>query len=134
MGTIIPVTAALIRRENRILIAQRKAGGHQELLWEFPGGKVQFGERPEEALRREIQEELGLEITVNQLFSVESHVYGERHILLLVYWCTPAAGQEPSVIDVGAFTWVTPAAMAEYAFAPADVPIVGKLQGFAGRG
>lgn len=130
MGSIIPVTAALIERGDKILIAQRKPGVHQELLWEFPGGKVQFGERPEEGLRREIQEELGLEIRVEQLFSVESHVYGDRHILLLVYRCVPADAREPQPLDVGDFAWVTPAAMSAYTFAPADLPIVAKLQGF----
>jgi 8-oxo-dGTP diphosphatase len=133
MAAIIPVTAALIKRGGRILIAQRKPGAHQELLWEFPGGKVQFGERPEEGLQREIREELGLSVSVDQLFSVESHVYGDRHILLLVYWCSPTAGQEPQRIDVGDFAWVTAAEMAAYAFAPADLPIVGKLQGFAAQ-
>lgn len=130
MQSIIPVTAALIRRSEQILIAQRKPGAHQELLWEFPGGKVQFGERPEEGLSREIKEELGLTIRVDQLFSVESHVYGDRHILLLVYTCTPAPGEKPRALDVGDFAWVTPAEMANYRFAPADVPIVAKLQGF----
>jgi 8-oxo-dGTP diphosphatase len=133
MQSIIPVTAALIRRGDKILIAQRKPDAHQALLWEFPGGKVQFGERPEDGLRREIMEELGLEVTVDQLFSVESHVYGDRHILLLVYWCAPVGDREPQRLDVGDFAWVTPAEMAPYTFAPADVPIVGKLQGFAVR-
>ncbi|HLN63507.1 MAG TPA: (deoxy)nucleoside triphosphate pyrophosphohydrolase [Symbiobacteriaceae bacterium] len=130
MGSIIPVTAAVIRQNGQILIAQRKADAHQGQLWEFPGGKVQFGERPEEGLRREILEELGMAIWVDELFAVESHVYGDRHILLLVYLCTPEPGQQPKVIDVGDFAWVTPAEMNGYQFAPADVPIVAKLQGF----
>lgn len=130
MGSMIPVTAAVIRQGDRILIAQRKADAHQGELWEFPGGKVQFGERPEDGLRREIMEELGMAVRVDQLFTVESHVYGDRHILLLVYLCTPEPGQQPQVIDVGDFTWVTPAAMSGFQFAPADVPIVAKLQGF----
>lgn len=132
MGQIIPVTAALIERAGHILIAQRKPDAHLALLWEFPGGKVDFGEPPEECLRREILEELGLPITVDGLFSVESHLFGDRQILLMVYRCTPAPGYEPIALDVGDFAWVTIAQMADYPFAPADLPIVVKLQGLAG--
>lgn len=131
---IIPVTAAVITRGDRCLIARRKPDAPQALLWEFPGGKIRFGERPEACLRREIQEELGMAVEVTALFSVESHVYGDRHILLLVYRCTAAPDQEPRRLDVADFAWVTPAEMAAYPFAPADLPIVAKLQGFAGPG
>lgn len=130
MNSIIPVTAALIQRGDRILIAQRKPGDPLESLWEFPGGKLQFGERPEDGLIREIREELGFRIRVTGLFSVESHVYGEKQILLLVYRCDPTGDGEPVALDVGGFQWVTPAEMSRFAFAPADQPIVAKLQGF----
>lgn len=130
MSSIIPVTAAIIRRGDQYLIAQRKAGAHQAGLWEFPGGKVIFGERPEDGLRREILEELGLPVVVERLFSVESHVYGDRHILLLVYLCTPESTVEPQTLDVGSFAWVRSDQMSAYAFAPADLPIIDKLQGF----
>ncbi|HEY3368036.1 MAG TPA: (deoxy)nucleoside triphosphate pyrophosphohydrolase [Symbiobacteriaceae bacterium] len=130
MSNIIPVTAALIEHGDRILIAQRKPGDHLESLWEFPGGKLGFGERPEDGLRREIQEELGLPIAVRSLFAVESHVYGDRHILLLVYRCAPLGDAQPEALDVGDFAWVTRADMSRYVFAPADRPIVAKLQGF----
>lgn len=131
MAQIIPVTAALIEREGRFLIAQRKPDSHLALLWEFPGGKLHFGERPEDCLAREIAEELGMRITVGPLFSVESHLYEQRQILLLVYRCTPVPGAEPQPLDVAGFDWVSPAEMSRFAFAPADLPIVDKLQGFA---
>ncbi|MGE5675302.1 MAG: (deoxy)nucleoside triphosphate pyrophosphohydrolase [Mycobacterium leprae] len=130
MNNIIPVTAAIIERDGRVLIAQRKPGDTLEQLWEFPGGKLKFGERPEDGIVREIQEELGMAITVTGLFAVESHVYGERHILLLVYRCKPWPGAEATALDVGAFAWVEPGELGRFAFTPADRPIVAKLQGF----
>jgi 8-oxo-dGTP diphosphatase len=133
MAAIIPVTAALIRRGDHILIAQRKPDAHQGGLWEFPGGKLQFGEEPEAGLRREIREELDLDIQVGDIFTVVSHVYGDRHILLLAYWCTPEPGREPRPVEVGDLAWVRPEEMSQYHFAPADIPIVARLQGFATR-
>jgi 8-oxo-dGTP diphosphatase len=129
----LPVTAALIRRGGRVLIAQRRAGDHQALLWEFPGGKIGFGERPEDALVREIEEELAYRIRVDSLFSVESHLYehagSRRHILLLVYLCSPDQEGEPTPVGAAAIAWVTPDEMAAYPFAPADWPVVVKLGG-----
>lgn len=132
----VPVAAALIRLGPQILIAQRKPDAYLGLLWEFPAGKVEFGERPEDALVREIGEELGLAIRVDSLFSVESHVYGtgadRKHVLLLVYNCSPLG--EPALLDAHAYAWSTPAEMRGYAFAPADWAVVAKLGGGALNG
>ncbi|ABO50957.1 NUDIX hydrolase [Desulforamulus reducens MI-1] len=125
---ILVVTAAIIHREDKILIAQRKSSAEHGLKWEFPGGKLNYGEDPKDGLRREIIEELDMEIQVGDIFEVISHHYGERHILLLCYHCG-YLGQRPSTRDCQDFRWVTPAEMAQYDFSEADVPVVKKLQG-----
>ena len=126
MHTII-VTAAIIHREGRILIAQRKKHADHGLKWEFPGGKLNFGEDPKEGLKREIIEELDMEIAVEGIFEVVSQLYGERHILLLCYTCR-YLGQKPTTRDCQDFQWVTPQEMNQYDFTEADVPVVRKLQ------
>ena len=125
MGTIV-VTAAIIRQDNLYLIAQRKKGSHQELKWEFPGGKVEKGEDPEDCLRREIHEELGLFIEIVDIFQVVSHNYGEKHIILLCYMCKITGG-EPRCIDCYDYKWLTLEEMPQYDFAPADIPVVERL-------
>lgn len=118
------VTAAIIERNGEVLIAQRKPGASQGLLWEFPGGKVRFGEDPRACLSREIREELASEIEVGPLFSVESHVYdGDRHIILIVYRCRLTAG-EPRPIDCHAVAWVRPGQLPEFDLAAADRGVV----------
>lgn len=126
MKTII-VTAAIIRKENKILIAQRKSGAHLELQWEFPGGKLEAGESPEECLQREIKEELALDINIGRIFEVVSHQYTDRHILLLCYECFIRGGQIEAV-DCNDYKWVIPADMDYYQFAAADLPVVDRIK------
>lgn len=129
MNTII-VTAAIIRHNGQVLIAQRKQGAHEGLLWEFPGGKLESGESPEEGLIREIKEELDIDISVDDIFKVVSHCYDkERHVMLLVYLCQYLSGK-PKTKDCQDFRWVTPDEMNHYTFAPADIPAVEKLKEF----
>lgn len=125
------VTAAIIRDQNRILIAQRKADSLVAAgKWEFPGGKVEHGEHPETCLIREIKEELDLEIEVERLFDVASHVYqtpkGPLHIVLICYFCKRVAGQARKV-DVQDVRWVTLNELPSFVYAEADVPLVNKL-------
>lgn len=128
------VTAAIIRRGEEILIAQRKAdSGFAPLMWEFPGGKLELFEKPEECLRREIREELNLDITVDQIFDVVSHVYrrpdGQRfHIILLCYFCTYRAGQI-ECLEVADAKWVRREELGDFPYAGADIPIVERLLG-----
>lgn len=124
----LTVTAAIIEREDELLIAQRKADAHQGSLWEFPGGKVRFGEEPSACLVREIQEELGVTIEVGSLFSVENQVYGDRQIILLVYRCRLTTG-EPRPLDCQAIAWVRPHQLAGYDLAAADRRVATKLTG-----
>lgn len=109
------VVAAVIQRDGRVLVSQRPPEKHYPLQWEFPGGKVEAGESPEAALRREIREELGVDIRVGDLIERVHHDYGGGHDYdLLFYECRIVAG-EPSaqpgqgVHQVG---WWTPAELA----------------------
>lgn len=121
------VTAAVIERDGKILIAKRKPGSHMALKWEFPGGKLEWGEEPRQGLAREIREELGIEIEVGDVAEVVAHTYEDRHIVLIAYRCKYRSG-EVQLLDVQAVEWVEPSALMEFDLAPADVPIVERLR------
>jgi len=125
MKTII-VTAALIRERGKILITQRREDAHCRLLWEFPGGKVKEGEEPRQALRRELQEELGIEAGVGELFEAVFHVYPEYPVLLLVYSCRVVKGV-PGPLACQDLRWVDLEELAGFPMPPADDPIRRKL-------
>lgn len=127
----ILVTAAIIRKAQQILISQRRfdakiAAG----LWEFPGGKVEPGENLEPCLIREIKEELGIQITVNRLFDVHSHVYQEdhvaTHVVLICYLCDWLSG-EVEMLEVADAKWIAVGELKDFRFAPADVKFVDQL-------
>ena len=123
------VTAALIRKGNQILIAQRKQGSHLALKWEFPGGKLASNETPEEGLVREIEEELGITIKVSDIYKVVAHNYPGKKVLLLCYECEYLRG-EVKAIDCNDFKWIKPAELLQFDMAPADLPIVEKILRF----
>jgi 8-oxo-dGTP diphosphatase len=120
------VTAALIRDERKILIAQRgrtQRFGHQ---WEFPGGKLQSGETVEHCCRREILEELNLEIRVEELFCTVHHSYPDFQIELLAFWCTITGGSL-TVREHEQVRWVTVEEMGQYDFVGADLRVIAAL-------
>jgi len=117
------VVAALIRDQGKVLLTQRRPGRHLGLSWEFPGGKVEVGETDEEALRRELQEELGVEVKVGTRCFETRHTYGTREMHLLVYRCRLVEG-DPTPIEVHAVEWVEEARIQERTFLPADLPLV----------
>lgn len=127
-GPII-VTAAVIRNKSKILIAQRKSDAKVEALkWEFPGGKLEHGETPEECLTREIKEELNLKIKVGPLIGISSHVYRKKlHVVLLCYLCEFKAGKL-KCLDVEDAKWISPRKMKSYSFAAADIPLLKKVK------
>lgn len=130
MGTVI-VAAGVIVERDRVLLTQRKAGGHLEGLWEFPGGKAEVGEDPRAALVRELREELGIETTAGDILDVTFHHYAElgRSVLLLFFEATRSQGSpEPSACDVAAFRWVSQEQLDELTFPPADLGIVAKVK------
>jgi len=124
----IRVVAAVIEREGRYLITQRRPAAVLPLLWEFPGGKVEETETDASALKREVRHRLGVEIEVGQLISFVSHPY-ERYVVdLYLYECSIEKG-DPSPLAVHAFKWVTSAEFDRYPFTPADEASMNKLLG-----
>src|SRR5687768_10229135 len=122
------VVAALLERSGKVLIAQRLPGVHLAGLWEFPGGKLEPGESPEECLARELHEELGLDIRVGEIFTAVFHRYEEFDLLMLVYRAD-AGSVEPRALACAQWLWVAPDELGDYAMPPADEPIVAKLTG-----
>lgn len=122
------VTASILIKDNSILIAKRKAGERLANFWEFPGGKIEDGESPEECLKRELKEELGIEVIVGNFFCESIYHYEHGTIQLLGYWTTWVSGEiRPKVHSE--VKWVTPEELDQYIFAPADIPFVEKLRG-----
>lgn len=123
--TMTVVAAALVDDAGRVLLQRRSPGRAMAGLWEFPGGKVEEGELPEAALARELHEELGIEVGVEQLVpaAFASAPVGERHMILLLYLCREWRG-EPRPLDASALQWVRPRDMAALAMPPADIPLI----------
>lgn len=123
---MIQVTAALIEKDGKYLIARKKEG-HLAGMWEFPGGKIEPGETPEECLRREIDEEFGMQIGVGEYLATSCHTYPHISIELMGYLATFQGG-EMRLTDHDKIEWVTHAEMEQYTFAPADLPLIDALQ------
>ena len=124
----IRVVAAVIERDGRYLITQRRPAAVLPLLWEFPGGRVEDSETDGAALKREVRHRLGVEIDVGQLISFVSHPY-ERYIVdLYLYECRLMTA-DLVALAVHAFKWVTSAEFDQYAFTPADEASMNKLLG-----
>jgi 8-oxo-dGTP diphosphatase len=127
---MIDVTAAILIENGRVLIARRRPGASQAGMWEFPGGKVRPGESPAQCLKREIQEELGIEIAVGEFFGESVYAYEDKTIRLLAYRVR-AEGGEVSRNDHAELAWVAIADLGRYRFCPADVPFTEKLRKLA---
>nr|CAD6432795.1 8-oxo-dGTP diphosphatase MutT [Rhizobium sp. Q54] len=134
MGTqqrrmLLVAACALVDSDNRILLAQRPQGKELAGLWEFPGGKVEQGETPEETLIRELQEELGITTRIPCLapLTFASHTYESFHLLMPLYICRRYDG-----IPVGqegqAIKWVRSRDLRNYPMPPADEPLIPFLQ------
>jgi 8-oxo-dGTP diphosphatase len=124
----IRVVAAVIEREGRYLITQRRPAAVLPLLWEFPGGRVEGGETDAAALRREVKHRLGVDIDAGQLISFVSHPYEKYVVDLYLYECHITNGELAS-LAVNAFKWVTSAEFDQYPFTPADEASMNKLLG-----
>ena len=116
---------ALVDADGRVLIAQRPQGKQLAGLWEFPGGKLEPGETPEECLVRELHEELGIETKEACLapLTFASHSYDDFHLLMPLYVCRRFSGI-PRPIEVQALKWVRPARLRDYPMPPADAPLI----------
>jgi 8-oxo-dGTP diphosphatase len=130
LKVVLVAACALVDADRRVLIAERPQGRSMAGLWEFPGGKVEAGERPEQSLIRELNEELG--IVVNEAclapLTFASHAYPDFHLLMPLYVCrrwdgivTPQEGQR--------LAWVRPERLRDYPMPPADEPLVSHLMG-----
>jgi 8-oxo-dGTP diphosphatase len=129
--TLLVAAVALIDSEGRVLLARRPEGKPLAGLWEFPGGKVAPGETPEEALIRELREELGIDVSAACLgpFTFASHTYEKFHLLMPLYLCRRWQGQV-TAMEGQALAWVRPARLGDYAMPPADIPLVAMLRDF----
>ncbi|HVU40033.1 MAG: 8-oxo-dGTP diphosphatase MutT [Xanthobacteraceae bacterium] len=126
--TILVAACALIDSDGRVLLAQRPEGKVMAGLWEFPGGKVEAGERPEESLIRELNEELGIVVKEECLapLTFASHVYPDFHLLMPLYVCRRwegfVQGREQQKLK-----WVRPLELRNYPMPPADEPLISHL-------
>ena len=120
---MIVVAAAVVIRDGRVLLTRRLDDQHLPGFWEFPGGKVESGESPEEAVVRECREEIGVELEVERILEVTHHQYPSKEVLLLFYLCSLVSG-EVQHIEVADHAWVRPDELDEYPLPPADGPVV----------
>ena len=123
---IIEVAAALIFRDGKLLITRRNAGSHLGGLWEFPGGKREAGETFEQCLVREIREELGVEISVGELFEEIFHDYPEKSVHLKFFNCKIISG-EPQPLDCAAVKWIGKEGLNTHEFPAADAQLIERL-------
>lgn len=128
MNTVI-VAAGVLIEAGRVLVTQRKAGSHLAEKWEFPGGKVEPGEDPREALARELREEVGIVARAGDVLGVTFHRYEEAgKAVLLVFYEVERVSGEPAALDVAALRWAGADALAEADFPPADVEVLRKVR------
>ena len=124
----IRVVAAVVERDGRYLITQRRVSAVLPLAWEFPGGRVEDGESDRDALRREVQHRIGVDVAPGKLMSFVSHPY-ERYVVdLYLYECELLKG-EPRSINVHDFRWVESTEFDRYPFTPADEASMSRLLG-----
>jgi 8-oxo-dGTP diphosphatase len=136
---LVLVSAGVLVERGRVLLSQRKAGSHLAGTWELPGGKVEPGEDPRDALVRELKEEVGVDVVVGDILEVTFHIYRDGHadgakaVLLLFYSVTRSEGSpEPSAIDVAAVSWAGLADLEPSRFPPADVDVLRKVRALLG--
>ena len=125
---LLVAACALIDADGRVLIAQRPPGKEMAGLWEFPGGKVEQGERPEDTLIRELSEELGIVVSEACLapLTFASHAYSAFHLLMPLYICRRWEGRPEAKVH-SQIAWLRPNRLRDYPMPPADEPLVSHL-------
>jgi 8-oxo-dGTP diphosphatase len=125
---VLVAACALIDADGRVLLAQRPEGKTMAGLWEFPGGKIETGERPEQTLIRELKEELGITVSDACLapLTFASHAYPDFHLLMPLYVCRRWEGTV-TALEGQKLVWVRPNRLRDYDMPPADVPLVSHL-------
>jgi 8-oxo-dGTP diphosphatase len=126
--TVLVAACALIDADGRVLLAQRPPGKPMEGLWEFPGGKVEADERPEQTLIRELKEELGIVVSEPCLapLTFASHAYPDFHLLMPLYVCRRWEGIV-TPLEAQQVVWVKPNRLRDYKMPPADEPLIAHL-------
>lgn len=123
----IPVVAALLERDGKVLVCQRKAGARHELKWEFPGGKVEAGESPRVALARELREELGIDATIGRELTRYEVAYPKGVSILLIFLAVKSFRGELKPIEFEQIAWEDRANLLAYDFLDGDLPFVRQL-------
>ena len=128
MNLVLVAACALIDPDGRVLIAQRPVGKPMSGLWEFPGGKVEQGEAPEQTLIRELKEELGIVVNVACLapLTFASHSYPDFHLLMPLYVCRRWEGIVRA-LEAQQLAWVRPNRLRDFPMPPADEPLISHL-------
>ena len=129
MGLVLVVAVALIDADGRVLLAKRPKGKNLSGLWEFPGGKIEPGEKPEAALIRELKEELAIDVSESCLapLTFASHAYEDFHLLMPLYICRRWTGNVVSA-EGQELKWVRTLDLRNYPMPPADKPLIPHLQ------
>lgn len=125
-STWIPVVAALMRRQGKVLVGQRPEGGSLARSWEFPGGKIELGESPQEALKRELKEELGIDAEIGSLKFCGTHTYGKTGIVFLFFEVKYWKGQTKTQQHMD-LRWVTPKEFAQLDLPEANTKFLKQL-------
>ena len=123
----LAVCAAVIEHQGKILLTERPIDKQQGGFWEFPGGKIDTGESPHQSLKRELREELDIEIAVGPVLETVYHQYDWGHVLIIAYLCFWQSGTIEH-LEVTDHAWVTPEQFDNYRILPADQPILDKLK------
>jgi 8-oxo-dGTP diphosphatase len=124
---VIKVVAAVIERNGRVLVGQRRKSDSHGLKWEFPGGKVERGEAPAAALARELEEELGIKANVGRELVRYSHVYPKRATILLIFFSVTEFAGDPQSLAFERIVWETRDRLPHYDFLDGDVDFVRRL-------
>jgi len=127
---VIKVVCGIIYHQESIFIARRKEGKSMAGKWEFPGGKIHDGESQKEALKRELFEELGMEVIVGEKIGSNMHQYENFHIELIAYKCEFAKATY-SMTDHDEYKWVEPKSLSEFEFTDADIPLINIINGIS---
>jgi 8-oxo-dGTP diphosphatase len=125
VAAAVEVVAAVVERGGRYLITRRLEGTHLAGLWEFPGGKILPGEKPEDALRRELKEELGVEAAVGEPIQTVDWTYPEKKVRILFFRCALAG--EPAPLEGQEMRWVGSTDLRSYNFPDADTTLIARL-------
>lgn len=125
---IIKVVAAILQKEDKILIARKKQGKPLAGYFEFPGGKIEEGETPEESLIRELMEEMNIKIAVKEYIGESIYDYGNDKVISLLGYTAEIIDGEIKLSDHDRYEWVTLEQINNYKIAPADIPLIDKLR------